>query len=291
MSNCIDVEFSSNLVETASLLSSVVKFCQEAGMKWIDSSKGCKPTSAHILTDDKVLEAKFPLLGVKGDADDYEIATGLTNRAMTVHLSMISKECHFVGARKTHKLGRDALEALARTYVGMLKCDRLEIGDDQAHLLTFLKFPAYYVKENGEVMFDTVQQLKVDRYRNDTDNVLLQEIMTSMMSSGLTPWVKKEAVTLMAIKFEIPVEDAWINELQENAQHFEEEVHQQFMQRGNIRRISASTGMDGAEDFVLMHGEDDVSGGEASTSSTARSVELPKAQAKNKVKKQYTPAR
>jgi len=40
-----------------------------------------------------------------------------------------------------------------------------------------------------------------------------------------------------------------------------------------------------------MHGEDDVSGGEASTSSTARSAELPKAQAKNKVKKQYTPAR
>ena len=90
----------------------------------------------------------------------------------------------------------------------------------------------------------------------------------------------------MAIKFEIPVEDAWINELQENAQYFEEEVHQQFMQRGNTWRISASTGMDGAEDFVLMHGEDDVSGGEASTSSTARSVELPKAQAKNNVKKQ-----
>ena len=152
MSNRIDVEFSSNLVETASLLSSVVKFCQEAGMKWIDSSKECKPTSAHILIDDKVLEAKFPLLGVKGDAGDYEIATGLTNRAMTVHLNMSSKECHFVGARKTQKLGRDALEALARTYVGMLKCDRLEIGDDQAHLLTFLKFPAYYVKESGEIL-------------------------------------------------------------------------------------------------------------------------------------------
>ncbi len=287
MSNKIDIEMNCSTVEFAAMLQVIVDFAVEAGLKWTDSTEaGKRPQDAIFEAEEGEITAKFPLKALKGDAEDYKICAGLCNRSVYVRLNGDKQTSYLIGPAKTRKLARDALEKLAEHYKAMNASEITKLEEDQVHLLPFLRFPPYYVDIGNNVHFDHMQQQKVDRLKTDSDKTYLEELVNAIMTSGLSPWIKKEIVVHIVNKCEMELEDIFVDELMKESVKFEKNVNASFVKRGRNQRSEVDPRV---EHFEFENDDDDLENMAESVASA--STATAKAKPEPKVKKEYVPRR
>ena len=92
------------------------------------------------------------LQSIQGDCDEYDVAQGLGLRCLTLRFNMEDKSMSIIGPRKVLEMARDAYESYLRQYHVMCSGRLAALEEGQIHLLTFLKFPASYMNEKGEMV-------------------------------------------------------------------------------------------------------------------------------------------
>ena len=62
---------------------------------------------------------------------------------------------------------------------------------------------------------------KTERLKTESDDVLLAELLNTVVHSTLTGWVKKEMALIVANRFEIPIPEEWVTEFQIDSDEYE----------------------------------------------------------------------
>lgn len=237
-----------------SALQSTVLYAKRNGLKWVDSPKGCPMTDPVVEMSGTDILAKFPVIGLCRDANDYEICTGLVSPCCTVIYHHQSEAARLSGPRKLLEFLRDSLEAVLENYHEMTQGNPVVFPPGQAHLVKVLRIPAAYA-DGEELIVDKVTQEKIRTLVKPEDISIIQELVKNILGCPLTKFAKKMLVVDVANRFCIPLQDYVKLELLTNAEHFELSMNDQSMKNLEEATVKAAEKKvstdDEVESFVI----------------------------------------
>lgn len=289
MSNWIDVNIPGSSVQTVCVAQVVVDYSTRSGMKWIDSTKNCPLSEPELKFSGSEIVAKHPVVGLASDAEEYDVATGCLNRAVTIVQGMHSSKGKLSGPRKMLPFLRDSYEAVLEAYNEMCMGRTAEFPDGQKHLRRLLRIPAAY-KLGEEFVIDLESQEIIRTIATENEIKMVHQMIGEVIASDLGDFSKRVAVFDLANRFSIPAEDYVKAELIANSDAVVAAANEKLVQNLGKPKTGKEkkTGEEESEDDEFIMTEPSGSGGVRIPAVIPTSKTTPTA---NKAKKTYKPRR